>query len=225
MDGTLLDSYRQITPINVEAIKRAQENGINFIINTGREYPNARGLVETAGLKCDLICSNGACAFDKDGNLIKIPGYDGRLIPKVKKYYDWDAIGIEGAYVIKRNGIYYLFYSSWTRGYEIGYATARNIRGPWKKHEGNPIYGAMNKSTCHKNGFTWSGDANSPFNQVGHNEVFTGPDGRLWLSCHGITDDNPEQPALVIDPIDFDEEGNIRKKIPSYTLQTTSLDE
>ena len=64
MDGTLLDSYRQITPINVEAIKRAQENGINFIINTGREYPNARGLVETAGLKCDLICSNGACAFD-----------------------------------------------------------------------------------------------------------------------------------------------------------------
>lgn len=163
--------------------------------------------------------------FDKDGNLIKIPGYDGRLIPKVKKYYDWDAIGIEGAYVIKRNGIYYLFYSSWTRGYEIGYATARNIRGPWKKHEGNPIYGAMNKSTCHKNGFTWSGDANSPFNQVGHNEVFTGPDGRLWLSCHGITDDNPEQPALVIDPIDFDEEGNIRKKIPSYTLQTTSLDE
>ena len=35
MDGTLLDSYRQITPINVEAIKRAQENGINFIINTG----------------------------------------------------------------------------------------------------------------------------------------------------------------------------------------------
>ena len=68
MDGTLLDSYRQITPINVEAIKRAQENGINFIINTGREYPNARGLVEAAGLKCDLICSNGACAFDKDGN-------------------------------------------------------------------------------------------------------------------------------------------------------------
>ena len=66
MDGTLLDSYRQITPINVEAIKRAQENGINFIINTGREYPNARGLVETAGLKCDLICSNGACAFDRE---------------------------------------------------------------------------------------------------------------------------------------------------------------
>ena len=76
MDGTLLDSYRQITPINVEAIKRAQENGINFIINTGREYPNARGLVEAAGLKCDLICSNGACAFDKDGNNITQIDFD-----------------------------------------------------------------------------------------------------------------------------------------------------
>lgn len=70
MDGTLLDSYRQITPINVEAIKRAQKNGINFIINTGREYPNAKRLIEAAGLKCDLICSNGSCAFDKDGNLL-----------------------------------------------------------------------------------------------------------------------------------------------------------
>ena len=26
--------------------------------------------MEAAGLKCDLICSNGACAFDKDGNLL-----------------------------------------------------------------------------------------------------------------------------------------------------------
>ena len=69
MDGTLLDSYRQITPINVEAIKRAQENGINFIINTGREYPNARGLVEAAGLNAYLICSNGVlCLLIKIGN-------------------------------------------------------------------------------------------------------------------------------------------------------------
>lgn len=70
MDGTLLDSYRQITKVNADAIKKAQENGINFIINTGREYPNARALVENAGIKCDLICANGSCAFDKEGNLL-----------------------------------------------------------------------------------------------------------------------------------------------------------
>lgn len=82
MDGTL-DSYRQITPINIEAIKKAQENGINFIINTGREYPNARALVESAGLKCDLICSNGSCAFDKDGNLLFEHEIDKETIRKI----------------------------------------------------------------------------------------------------------------------------------------------
>ena len=83
MDGTLLDGYRQITPINIEAIKKAQENGINFIINTGREYPNARALVESAGLKCDLICSNGSCAFDKDGNLLFEHEIDKETIRKI----------------------------------------------------------------------------------------------------------------------------------------------
>ena len=83
MDGTLLNSYRQITPINIEAIKKAQENGINFIINTGREYPNARALIEAAGLKCDLICSNGSCAFDKDGNLLFEHEIDKETIRKI----------------------------------------------------------------------------------------------------------------------------------------------
>lgn len=83
MDGTLLNSYRQITPINIEAIKKAQENGINFIINTGREYPNARALIEAAGLKCDLICSNGSCAFDKDGNLLFEHEIDKETILKI----------------------------------------------------------------------------------------------------------------------------------------------
>ena len=91
MDGTLLNSYRQITPINIEAIKKAQENGINFIINTGREYPNARALIEAAGLKCDLICSNGSCAFDKDGNLLFEHEIDKETIHKIfdafNKYY------------------------------------------------------------------------------------------------------------------------------------------
>lgn len=155
--------------------------------------------------------------YDEKGNVVQEPGYDGRPKPKVAKYYDWDAIGIEGAYVIKHEETYYLFYSSWTRGYEIGYATAPKITGPWKKHPGNPFYGAMNKETCEKNGFEWSGDENNPFNQVGHNEIFTGPDGRFWLSCHGIREDGV--PMLVIDPIWFDDKGVIHSSGPTYMPQ------
>jgi xylan 1,4-beta-xylosidase len=156
-------------------------------------------------------------AYDEDGVLLTEPNYLGRPIPKVAKYHDWDAIGIEGAYVIKKNDIYYLFYSSWTRGYEIGYATASSITGPWTKHPDNPFYGAQNEATCERNGFDWEGDPNSPFNSVGHNQIFTGPDGRLWLSCHGIAEEM--NPFLVIDPIWFDDAGNIHSDGPTYTLQ------
>lgn len=159
-------------------------------------------------------------AYDENGELLKVPAYDGRLKPQVAKYHDWDAIGIEGAYVIKERDTYYLFYSSWTRGYEIGYATAKKITGPWTKHKDNPFYGAQSKEACEKNGFIWAGDPQNPFNQVGHNEIFRGPDGRYWLSCHGIIPG--EQPFLVIDPIWFDDEGNIHSNGPTYTMQSVT---
>ncbi|MBD5777965.1 family 43 glycosylhydrolase [Pelagicoccus sp. NFK12] len=160
-------------------------------------------------------------AYNPDGSRAKTPGYDGRPIDKVAKYYAWDSIGIEGAYVVKRHGTYFLFYSSWTRGYEIGYATADKITGPWTKHPSNPFYGAQNPKAVEKNGFEFTGDPDQYFNQVGHNEIFTGPDGRLWLSCHGIGEDGV--PMLVIDPLDFHEDGTVTSKGPTYTPQTISL--
>jgi len=160
-------------------------------------------------------------AYDQKGELVKEPGYDGRPIPKVAKYHTWDAIGIEGAYVIKHEKTYYLFYSSWTRGYEIGYATAPAITGPWTKHGNEPFYGAQSKAACTKNGFEWKGDPENPFNQVGHNEIFIGPDGRYWLSCHGITKE--DVPMLVIDPIWFEKDGSVRSNGPSYTKQVVPL--
>ena len=35
-------------------------------------------------------------------------------------YPDWMTEGIEGPFVIKKDGIYYMFFSTWTRGYEVG---------------------------------------------------------------------------------------------------------
>ncbi|WP_297087653.1 hypothetical protein [uncultured Draconibacterium sp.] len=40
---------------------------------------------------------------------------------------------------------------------------------------------------------------------------------RCWLSCHGIQEDGV--PKLVIDPIWFDEAGNIHSSGPTYTPQ------
>ncbi|WNJ19136.1 family 43 glycosylhydrolase [Pontibacter sp. G13] len=156
--------------------------------------------------------------YDETGEIVMTPGYDGRPKKKVATYHGWDAIGIEGAYVIERSGTYYLFYSSWTRGYEIGYATAPAITGPWTKYAGNPFYGAMSPTAFEKNGIAYEGAPDNPYHAVGHNEIFEGPDGRLWLSCHGILPDQP--PMLVIDPLSFDEEGQVFSDGPSHTLQT-----
>ncbi len=160
-------------------------------------------------------------ALDSIGNIVKIPGYDGRPVPKVQKYHTWDAIGIEGSYVIKHDKTYYLFYSSWTRGYEIGYATATKITGPWVKHSKDSFYGGQSKPTCLKNGFEWTGDPNSIFDQVGHNAIFKGPDGRLWISCHGLVEG--KTPMLVIDPVWFEKDGSVKSKGPTYTKQIVSI--
>lgn len=160
-------------------------------------------------------------AYDSIGDIVKIQGYDGRLVPKVTKYYTWDAVGIEGSYVLKNNNTYYLFYSSWTRGYEVGYATASKITGPWTKHGNESFYGAQSKVDCLRNNFEWTGDSKNPFYQVGHNAIFKGPDGRYWISCHGQT--SGKQAMLVIDPIWFEKDGSLKSNGPTYTKQVVPI--
>jgi len=130
---------------------------------------------------------------------------------------EWDSIGIEGSWVLKREGIYYHFYSSWTRGYEIGYATAPHPKGPWKKADNNPFFGAQDKFVCEREGVEYSGDPASPYIAVGHNAIFKGPDGRDWITCHYQVKD--EIPKLGFDPIDI-KDGKITGVGPTYTPQS-----
>ncbi|MGI6300430.1 MAG: glycoside hydrolase family 43 protein [Verrucomicrobiota bacterium] len=132
----------------------------------------------------------------------------------------WDGVGVEGPFVAMRDQTYYLLYSSWTRGYEIGYATAPGPLGPWTKAAHNPIYGAQNPESCRQKGVPYTGNPDLPFEAVGHGQIFTGPDGRWWISCHGIIPGNP--PFLCIDPLDFTNDGHILRREPSYTPQGLS---
>ena len=136
----------------------------------------------------------------------------------------WDGSGIEGAYVVKRENTYYMFYSSWTRGYAVGYATAESVYGPWTKYENNPLFGAFIEdgvSYIFRDGQAIA-DATSPYVTVGHNQVFTGPDGRLWVSFHGYVK-GADEASMIMDPIWF-EEGRIRTNAPTYSPQAVPLD-
>jgi hypothetical protein len=117
-----------------------------------------------------------------------------------------------------------MFYSSWTQGYAVGYATSESVYGPWIKYSGNPLFGAFirNDSTFifREGKVCYAPD--SPYATVGHNQVFPGPDGSLWISCHGYRKDD-ENASMIMDPFWF-ENGLIKTNAPTYKPQVVMID-
>ena len=99
----------------------------------------------------------------------------------------------EGAYVIKRNGVYYMTYSA--NSYEspfygIGVATATNIKGPWTKYDKNPIYQNV-------------GDLVG----IGHSAMFTDKEGKLRIVFHSHRSKTAIHPRVMhISTVNFVQE-------------------
>lgn len=77
----------------------------------------------------------------------------------------------EGPTVIKRNKLYYLFYSAndfRNIDYAMGYATSVSPIGPWKKYENNPVISRNNMNV----------------NGTGHGDFFKGTGGDLQYVFH-----------------------------------------
>ena len=71
MDGTLLNSAHEISEGNRNAIKKAINKGVKFVIATGRDYDSVHQLAEKNGLECEFVLMNGAEYRDKNGKLIE----------------------------------------------------------------------------------------------------------------------------------------------------------
>lgn len=166
------------------------------------------------------IANDGSLFFDNDhtylsfSNRYGIFAYEielpsckliGKMIHIVKPSTDdWDT-KIEGSYIVKQNGVYYCFYSSFTRNYEVGIAYSYSMHGEWKKHKDNPIIAPK-----------------SPVTACGHNCVFTGPDNKLWIAYH-ITTENDNIEHLAIDKIEFTADGKIITEAPTINIQKIEL--
>lgn len=91
MDGTLLNKDHQISEENISAIKKAQEQGIEVVIATGRSYPEAIYILKEAGIICPVICTNGAEVRSVDGEIIEFRPLKkevGRQIVKILDKHD-----------------------------------------------------------------------------------------------------------------------------------------
>jgi arabinan endo-1,5-alpha-L-arabinosidase len=112
----------------------------------------------------------------------------------------------EGAYVIQRNGWWYLFASSAnccagpTTGYSVHVGRSRDLAGPYVDREGVPLNQSRAGGTpvIAPNGNTWVGP--------GHNAVVTDLAGQDWIVYHAIDRADPylngteginERPMLI----------------------------
>jgi len=174
----------------------------------------------------------------------KIDLQAGKLTTPAEKFLDkrqpgwpeWMIGGIEGPFVIKRDGTYFMFFSTWTRGYEVGLLKSKTPLGPWELVDREPIFGTRKKHyrpELAKSGgydhlqFT---DTPDPYQETGHNALFEGPDGQLWSSCHFFMDaqrpypyaqtffDWEKEPQLGISPVRY-ENGRFHIDGPTWTEQ------
>ncbi|OCL28772.1 glycoside hydrolase [Orenia metallireducens] len=123
----------------------------------------------------------------------------------ISESWQWN----EGPFVLKHEGTYYLMYSAnvySSSDYSIGYATADNPLGPWKKYKNNPILVK---------------DLENGISGPGHNSVISSPDdSELFIVYHIHT--YPDMPngnrTMSIDRLYF-EDGILKVEGPTSTPQ------
>lgn len=99
LDGTLLDSYGNVSEENKQAIKNALENGIEVVIASGRPIMSVKSIASRVGASKYIICGNGAVTYDMDKEEII---YD-RFIDKEKV--------LQIVKICEENSIYYSIYT------------------------------------------------------------------------------------------------------------------
>lgn len=103
MDGTLLDNKLTVSEGNQLAIQAAEENGIKFMVATGRGYTEAVPALTEAGISCPMISVNGAQTYDKNGQLIDIIGIDKKDIREILAFTKANGLYTE---LVMSSGVY-----------------------------------------------------------------------------------------------------------------------
>jgi xylan 1,4-beta-xylosidase len=117
-----------------------------------------------------------------------------------------DVSWIEGPWMLKREGTYYLQYSAsgtqWLT-YATGMYMGRSATGPFTYAAVNPV--------LRKTSGVVTGTA--------HGSIVEGPDGNLWQFYTIVLSNPPGGRRIGMDPVDFDAGGNLLVHGPSETPQ------
>ncbi|WP_373019906.1 Cof-type HAD-IIB family hydrolase [Thiomicrorhabdus sp.] len=95
LDGTLLNPDHKVTPRTVSAVRKLLENGIQFMIASGRHYQDVYLIAQQLGVEMDLITSNGARVHDRHGHIL----YENHIPPELVK----QVLALSEGFEIHRN--------------------------------------------------------------------------------------------------------------------------
>src|ERR1700736_4132438 len=70
LDGTLLNSDHQLDPFTIATVRRLADDGLHFVIATGRHYCDVAGIRDVLGIRPYLITSNGARVHAPDDTMV-----------------------------------------------------------------------------------------------------------------------------------------------------------
>lgn len=126
IDGTLLDSYGNVSKENIEAIKKAKEQNIEVVLTSGRMPKAMTAIASQINAENYLICGNGAMIYDVKKEKIIYSNY----LPKKKL--------LEIIKICEENSIYYNVYTNdvivtKSLNYNLLYYHNENLKNPEEK--------------------------------------------------------------------------------------------
>ena len=143
---------------SIDPSAATDENGARYLI--WKEDGNSRG--QPTPIWAQRLDDDGTKLVDQPHELIRNDA-------------DWEGGVVEGPFILRRNGWFYLFYSG--NGccgvgcnYAMGVARSRTLLGPWEKNPLNPILAANDTWKC-----------------PGHGSIAEDAQGRYWLLCHAYS--------------------------------------
>jgi beta-xylosidase len=148
--------------------------------------------------------------WKEDGNSRKLPTplWAQRLSPDgtalvgekhelLRNEAPWEGHLIEGPFILRRNGWFYMFYSAGACcgrkcDYRLGVARSRKLLGPWERNPANPILAGNEHWKC-----------------PGHGSIVTDPKGRYFLLYHAYHPEDFEYAGrqALLDEVRWTEQG------------------
>lgn len=95
LDGTLLNRQHCLGKFNAEAIQKAQQEGYEFMIATGRSWESVAPLIQEYDIHCRCLLLNGAVVQDETANVILQTPLDYDRVKKIIKIIEKYDVNIQ----------------------------------------------------------------------------------------------------------------------------------